>query len=891
MTTTTLEVSPPHRRYVFLAIGLLMFGCGGGGGGSSAEPQPPPPPPGASFTLEGEASVKEADNPLVKVSLTLDRAATGSVSAPVTITGTATRDYDYTASGDSLEIAAGETSASIELDIYRDFEAEDDETIGVEIGALTGEAVFEGATSVTVEILDGGGAFDLKAYEAPEPERQITETVVFITNIFATHVPIWVVFAFWTVEPLDLTGEIASNPEFTEGLRTIHQSHVTTEELENLKGMDSLALIQFPVDVPLADLDPDTHYYIRFHAGDATISLPEWIEAGHTGFTGFVTNSQGKVRVRCHAETRLADPSASDPLFPEQWHLVNTGQESFADAPGVPGADLRMSQAIEDGRSGTGVRVLVHDSGLEICHPDLAANVLPGESHRFNGRDDSGAEATDPFNELTLGDHGTSVAGILAAAADNGIGGRGVAPGVDLAGYDIGYASGDTFRALGMSEEAPDSASMHVFNMSYGSPFGQNPDEDLTRLYRHGASDLRDGLGALYVRASGNYFDTAILRACEPVHPLNLDLGCVNSNADGDQNLPYVLTVGGFNATDVKASYASVGANLWVVGPAGEIDHSSPGIVTTDQAGAGSGFGLFKLGRLGTDHPGNPDGDYTSLFAGTSSAAPALSGVVALLLEAEPTLTWRDVKHILAVSARKLDPERREVRLAYKGHPYVAQHAWVTNAAGYNFHNWYGFGAAAVDDAIALTGTHLPGSLGTFIESDWFEGGGAGGEDEPMPEDGEPGGESEPMPEGGEPGGEGDPMPEGGEPGVEGDPIPDADGRGLSRSMLVEGLPETANIEAVTLEISVEHPFPRELGMTIISPSGTPNVINPPFNRALGEGALAGWQIMSNAFYGESINGEWTLQVVDVDEGDAGSLTDWKLKFYYGEHGVGAASP
>jgi subtilisin-like proprotein convertase family protein len=76
--------------------------------------------------------------------------------------------------------------------------------------------------------------------------------------------------------------------------------------------------------------------------------------------------------------------------------------------------------------------------------------------------------------------------------------------------------------------------------------------------------------------------------------------------------------------------------------------------------------------------------DYT-FFGGTSSAAPLVSGVIALILEANPKLTWRDVQHILAKTARKTDPTHSD---------------WSVNGAGYNINHFYGFGA--IDAAAAV---------------------------------------------------------------------------------------------------------------------------------------------------------------------------------------------
>ena len=68
--------------------------------------------------------------------------------------------------------------------------------------------------------------------------------------------------------------------------------------------------------------------------------------------------------------------------------------------------------------------------------------------------------------------------------------------------------------------------------------------------------------------------------------------------------------------TTFRASYSSAGANLWVVGPSGEDGAESPAMITTDQAGALSGYSQFVPFGLTSEHPLNRDGDYVSAFSG-----------------------------------------------------------------------------------------------------------------------------------------------------------------------------------------------------------------------------------------------------------------------------------
>ena len=844
----------------FLAV--LLFGglvaCGGGGGSDSSPPPAPPPPPTVSLVEPDDLTVQESDNPLVDVTVRLDRAATERMEVALEYSGTATRDSDYVAGrapgftstpdspatdagADSLVVEAGATSASGLIDIYRDFDEEGDETITVALGTLTGEALRGDADAFTLTVIDGEtAAVDRTVIEAVDPE-----TAVIPFGLAVTAESVSLVLGALNFSPdgeeVDLVAEWSADFEFLGGVREIGRVAIPAAG-DDL--FDALIPDVHEFHLPLSRLAPNGHYFFRAYLGSAPQPDSE-APRFDVFMEGLATDAQGQVATRCEAPPRAPGASGADPLFAEQWHLVNTAQTAFSERGGTAGEDLRMTAAIDAGHDGAGVTVAIVDTGLEICHPDLAANTIGGGSWNFGHETLFGALPEDPFNPSILGDHGTSVAGVTAAVAGNGLGGRGVAPGVSLVGFNLGVAAVEDpelalLRSLGGSDSAPDSASVDVFNMSFGTeePDTNAPD-DLVRLFEMGTSELRGGRGAVYVKAAGNEFSL-----CDELHPLSGEIGCISANTDPMQNLPYLIAVGAFNADGVKSSYSSAGANLWVVAPGGEDGLEAPAIITTDQAGTGAGFGLYGGNALTTAHPSNRDGDYMGEFGGTSSASPIVAGVAAVLLGINPDLTWRDVKHLLAVSARRMDPDRAQVRAAFNGQPYIAQHGWVTNAAGYGFHNWYGFGAVDVDAAVAAAMSHVPDSLGEFVESEWY-----GGAEEP-------------------------PLA-----------IPAADGAGVSATFEVSGLPEGANLEAVILQITVEHRDALGLGVTLRSPAGTPSVLNPPFNAVLdGFPGLREWRLMSNAFYGESPNGAWSLNVVDLGGGDTGTLMAWRLRFYYGEH-------
>ena len=873
------------KRGRIAALCLLgMGGCGGGSDSPAPEPPPAPTPTPAAVSLSvaGETDVREAENPRVQVTVQLDAPASGAVSVGLEFGGSATRGSDYAVSAETVTVPAGSRAAEAEIDVYRDFDEEGDETIEVSLGAISGSARSGDPSSVTLSLQDGEAAAVTKRSgfgggrpdDGGEPTEPDYELLPFGFSVAEDAVVLTVaaLAPADATEPVPIVAEWSTDIGFNAEVRTIDTCYrPSSDPLVAREVLSGAACDIVPSDdpldffvanlriyrLPLSELAPQRHYFLRVWLMSPPDPFEFTVEYPNVVFNGFSTDASGRVARRCEAPARTPAPGGGDPLFTEQWHLQNTGQTAFSDRGGSVGADLRMTSAINAGHEGAGVKLAVVDTGLEICHPDLAANASGGGSFNF-GFDDArpGSLRTDPFNFSTLGDHGTSVAGIAAAAANNGFGGRGVAPRVTLVGFNPMEATGGDemdpetaadiamLRSLGGSERDPDSASVDVFNMSFGTEVPpENTREEVARVLRMGATELRSGLGALYVKAAGNAFD-----ACDRAHPFNRELGCIGANSDPDQNTPWLVTVGGFNADDVKASYSNAGANLWVVGPSGEDGVDSPAIITTDQAGALAGYNEYPENRLTSDNPLNRDGDYISAFSGTSSAAPAVAGAVAILLGVNPQLTWRDVKHILASTARRIDPDIAEVRAAFNGTPYIAQHAWQTNAADFGFHNWYGFGAVDIDAAVLMAQSHAPDSLGAFVESEWFDAVAAA-------------------------------VPAA---------IPDADGAGLSDTREIAGLPEGARIEAVVLEISVAHSNALDLGVTLRSPSGTASVVNPPLNAMLdGFPGFTSWHLLSNAFYGENPNGAWTLHVADIAPADTGNLSRWRLRFYYGERGAG----
>jgi hypothetical protein len=534
------------------------------------------------------------------------------------------------------------------------------------------------------------------------------------------------------------------------------------------------------------------------------------------------------------------------------------------------------------------IRVAVIDSGLQISHPSLSPNIdnRPKKSKTWSLNFRLGSYATNDPSPLQTAksDHGTMVAGIIGMRSNLGFGGTGVAPRVNLAGYNVINHSLQTFHnfldSLGMSEA---SKGNDIFNMSYGdSNIRQIPSDDpivlaSTTVYRYGVRNLRKGKGAIYVKASGNGFskineDPESGMACMMAQ--NLNLSCQNSNMNIDNTLPEVITVGALNAKGKKTSYSTTGSSLWISAPGGEFgfnkdwlnehfakfDHTinwdklrptlgEPAIITTDVAG--SKFGLSKL--ISYELPGSKDPkdtlneifrirnpfnagqiidsnglnlnskfNYTNSMNGTSSATPVVSGSIALILEANPDLTWRDVKYILAKTATKVDPYFEGIKVKiYNDEDYQAEDGWITNSAGFNFSNWYGFGRVNVENAVSLA-KNYDVNLGNYIELPWHP--------------------------------------------VNGyiDPI-DVQPGSLGYTHQFEQILEDNNlkIESVRVEVTVESDFIGDVGFELTSPSGTKSIIWNIGNAFSFSENLLNMPLQSNAFYGESNAGIWTLKVIN----------------------------
>ncbi|XP_069502806.1 proprotein convertase subtilisin/kexin type 4 [Ambystoma mexicanum] len=314
----------------------------------------------------------------------------------------------------------------------------------------------------------------------------------------------------------------------------------------------------------------------------------------------------------------------TDPLFHNQWYMNNDV---------LP--DLNVLTAWNIGYTGKGVVVTILDDGIEKDHPDIMANYDPWASYDFNDNDPDPQPRYDPSDENR---HGTRCAGEVAAVANNGICGAGIAYNAKIGGVRMldGVIT-DIVEARSLSLRPQH---IHIYSASWG------PEDDgktvdgpgmlaMEAFYR-GIVNGRSGLGSIFVWASGNggfHYD--------------------NCNCDGYTNSIYTLSVGSTTENGNVPWYSEACASTLTSTYSSGVKKEKQ-IVTTDLH--------YRC---------------TEQHTGTSASAPLAAGIIALALEANPTLTWRDMQHIVIRSSSQANLKAND---------------WVVNGVGRKVSHHYGYG-------------------------------------------------------------------------------------------------------------------------------------------------------------------------------------------------------
>lgn len=473
----------------------------------------------------------------------------------------------------------------------------------------------------------------------------------------------------------------------------------------------------------------------------------------------------------------------TDPLYTQQWHLQPStlsgahlhAQEGWA----FPSAN-RTSVAV----------VAIVDDGLQRTHPDLRQNYQPSLSYDFNDED------ADPTPARGDG-HGTSASGVAAAGANNGVCGVGVCPDCKLAGLRlIGGPSSDYMEAMALSHMSDQIA---IYSNSWG------PADDGRTMEAPGRVTLaameqavargRGGKGTIYVWAGGNG-----------------GASNDNGNYDGYANSRFTIAVGAIAHDGKRSYYSEPCACLMVTAPSS--GQRGYGIVTTDLLG----------------YDGYSNGDCTSDFGGTSSAAPAVAGAIGVLLSKRPHLTRRQVLHLLATTSDQ--PVMT----------YGSAADWTPrNARGVSHSHEYGWGLVNMGRLLSAPDP-VPG-----VE----------------PEKRLTSGRVSPY-----------------------GTVSLGDGAGaFTHAFNVTSLTQGTGMQAVEyveMRIWLSHPRRGDMSISLTDDKGVTSVLAAPHeDNHQGYHPTAGWTFGSARHWGQDAKGTWALSVADgVRNGRTGSLLGFELVIY-----------
>ncbi|KAF8643819.1 hypothetical protein AX16_008837 [Volvariella volvacea WC 439] len=354
-----------------------------------------------------------------------------------------------------------------------------------------------------------------------------------------------------------------------------------------------------------------------------------------------------------------------DPLFTEQWHLVNDEYPEHMMNP-VPVWDL--------GITGKGVISSLVDDGLDYESVDLADNFDAENSYDFNDHEDL------PTPKLFDDHHGTRCAGQVAAIKNDACG-IGIAYESKVAGVRIlsGPISDiDEAAALNYGYQ-----NVSIYSCSWGPPDNgqsmEGPGFLIKKAVLNGINNGRGGKGSIFVFASGN--GAAQNDQC---------------NFDGYTNSIYSVTVSALDYKGLHPYYSEpCAANMIVAYSSGSGRH----IVTTDK-------GKNQCAKT---------------HGGTSAAAPNAVGVFALALEARPELTWRDIQYLCVETARIVNADDPDWDVTATGRKYSYKY-------GFGALDAYEYVTAARDWELVkpqtwITTHSVQHGNGTMDEDELFTGG------------------------------------------------------------------------------------------------------------------------------------------------------------------------
>ncbi len=495
------------------------------------------------------------------------------------------------------------------------------------------------------------------------------------------------------------------------------------------------------------------------------------------------------------SECRDISADTEDPLYGCQWHLKNTGQLIYSGKRITSGEDINVEGVWNEDVYGTGINIAIVSDGIDLSHEDLSAKVRSGPNYDLSERNNSEENSSEKDNserdDLSYGSSfsGTRAAGVIAATGYNGLGVRGTAPGASIYSYGL---TGDLREADAVVRNKEITAVSVNGRGSEDGAFFQEALSSWEEGVELGISKGFYGKGVFYVRGAGDGHEN-------------------NDQANFSEHSNYygVTAVCSTDGYGKKSIFSEEGVNLWVCAPGSDI-------VTTDN-----------------------NNDYV-VTSGTFLSASQVAGVAALLREINGQLSWRDIKLILAGSARQND---------------FFDMSWETGAVKYGsdterykYNPKYGFGVVDAEAAAELARSWKGvGEMRTVTASS---------DNELTIPDGEG----------------------------------EADGVLVSR-LIIPDLEEIFT-EFVEVELVFSHDRLQDLNIQITSPSGTVSELVREFSGEEEDADISylrrTHRFGSAKHLGEYPSGEWVLHIYDTASGDGeaensentGTLHSWSIRVY-----------
>ena len=291
-------------------------------------------------------------------------------------------------------------------------------------------------------------------------------------------------------------------------------------------------------------------------------------------------------------------------------------------------------------------------------------------------------------------------------------------------------------------------------------------------------------------------------------------------------NIPEEIVVAALGVHGRYSKYSNYGAGVFVTAPSSDPDwDSNIGIVTTTL----------------TNIPFGSTSGYTTSFGGTSAAAPQVAGALALAKEIRPDLEVRLAKHLLVSSSRPIDLDDPSSR-----------GGWTVNQAGCAFNPNYGFGLLDVERLVKLASDLTISRLSTWDITAKDNG-------DHLPLD-----------------------------------IPDHDTTPLSFEIMAENSTSdpfsgirpvlTKPLEEVGVTVDIGHTRPGDVEVVLVSPGGTRSRLRSSYDEggSYTEDQPIRRTYWSNAFWGETPSGNWTLEIHDKVSGESGRINDYTLHLRMG---------